>query len=91
MTKPYASAHKDTIARWIKWFMKDLGVGTTIFSPNRCLSASTLAALAAGVSIDVILEAGDWTNARTFFTYYRRCIIKVGGDYANLLLSNSLN
>ena len=86
-TKPYAGAHKDTIARWINCFMKDLGVDTTIFSPHSCRSASTSAASAAVISIDVILEVGDWTNATTFSTYYRRCIIKEDGDYANSLLS----
>ena len=89
-TKPYAGAHKDTIARWIKCFMKNSGVDTTVFSPHSCRSASTSAASAAGVSIDEILEAGDWTNATTFYKFYRRCVLKEGDEYANSILTNSV-
>ena len=70
--------------------MKNSGVDTTIFSPHSCRSASTSAASAAGVSIDEILKAGDWSNARTFYKYYRRCVLKEGDDYAKSILTNSV-
>ena len=50
--------------------MNESGVGTKIFNPNSCRSASTSAATNVGLTIDNVLKQGNLKNASTFYKYY---------------------
>lgn len=60
------------MARWLKEVLKRSGIDDKIFSPHSYRSASTSAAFAGGVQLKEILETANWTNAKTFYTFYRR-------------------
>ena len=73
--KPYHPAAKDTLARWVKDVLFMSGIDTTIFQAHSCRSASTSAAKAAGVPIQKVLNAGQWSKESTFYKYYEKQII----------------
>ena len=83
--KPYDSASKDTIARWIKDLMRISGVDIDIFKPHSCRSASTSKAHITGVSIDNMLKCGQWSTDSTFCKFYCRNI-----DWNNQAVLNFL-
>lgn len=60
------------MARWLKEVLKRSGIDDKIFSAHSYRSASTSAAFAGGVHLKEILETANWTNAKTFYTFYRR-------------------
>ena len=74
--KPYKAASRDTISRWMKEVLRNAGIDTTVFGPGSTRSATTSKALAAGASIDEILQAGGWSRASTFQKFYNRPLVK---------------
>ena len=58
------------------------------YSDHSTRGASTSAAAAGGLSIDLILEAADWASAQTFERFYHREVSRAA--FARALL-NSVN
>ena len=52
--------------------MTSSGVDTTIYNPHSTRAASVSQASRCGASINTILAAGGWSNARTFARYYNK-------------------
>ena len=69
--KPYKAASPATISRWVKSVLKAAGLGNT-FKPHSTRAASTSKANHLGVSWQTILDAGGWSNAKTFAKYYSK-------------------
>ena len=69
---PYAAAHHDTIARWIKTTLKDAGIDTDIYKAHSCRHASTSAASIGGVSLKTIMGSASWSNDNTFYKHYKK-------------------
>ena len=65
-------ATASTIARWIKTGLAKAGIDTNIFKAHSVHSASTSAAVDAGISISEILEAADWSSASIFEKFYHQ-------------------
>ena len=68
--RPHGPATKDTIARWMKTLLFDLGIKD--FGSHSFRGASSSAMLHSGVPLDDILKTAGWTNARTFQRFYNR-------------------
>nr|CAI5849798.1 unnamed protein product [Callosobruchus analis] len=74
--KPYRSASKQTLSRWVKCALDQAGVNTNIFKPHSSRHASTSAANRAGVAIDLIKDSAGWSkNSTTFARFYNRPLI----------------
>ena len=68
-------ATNDTLARWIKMVMHQSGVNLNTFSAHSCRSASTSKATTAGVPLEKILKAGQWSTSSTFYVVYCKDIM----------------
>ena len=69
---PYAPVTGNTVGRWIKNFLKTAGIDTAVFSAHSTRSAAASLAVARGLSIDAILQAGHWASQTTFGRFYNR-------------------
>ena len=72
-TKPHGKISKQTVARWIKIFLKQAGL-PTVYTAHSTRAATTSNAYDKGVPLQKIIKAAGWSNARTFATYYKRKI-----------------
>lgn len=70
--QPHRPVASSTISRWLKTALGKCGVDTTAFSGHSTRSASTSAAIAEGVSMEVVLAAADWSGPSTFIKHYYR-------------------
>ena len=93
--KPHGPATNDTLARWVKMTLQYSGINLDTFAAHSCRSASTSKAATAGVSLDRILKAGQWSNTSTFYSYYKKDILVtdrlLGPEFALGILSTTNN
>lgn len=76
--KPYTSASKDTISRWIRDGLKQCGINP-VYTAHSTRHASTSAALAKGLSLDIIRSTAGWSkDSEVFAKHYNRPINKGG-------------
>ena len=68
---PYDSVSSQTVSRWLAQAIHLAGIPLE-FTGHSTRSASTSAAAAAGLSLDLIVEAGDWSSARVFEKHYHK-------------------
>jgi hypothetical protein len=61
---------KQTVARWLKYVLRLAGIQQ--YAAHSYRGAGLSHAFAKGVTIDQIVQAGDWTNATTFNRFYNR-------------------
>jgi len=64
----------DTIARWLKKFLKNAGIDVNKYGAHSTRAASTSAAKAANVSVKKIMDAARWATAGTFHKFYDKPI-----------------
>ncbi len=69
-TKPHLPVTSTTIARWIKTVLRDCGIQG--YGAHSTRSASTSAATDAGLSVEDIMKAADWSKKSTFNKFYNR-------------------
>ncbi|XP_003739438.1 uncharacterized protein LOC100905808 [Galendromus occidentalis] len=70
--KPYRSASKDTLARWVKTTIHAAGIDATLYTAHSTRAASTTAAHTRGLQLPDILKTAQWTRATTFYNHYYR-------------------
>ena len=75
--KPHGTVLKDTVSRWLRTVMFNLGIDCTKFNVHSIRSASTSKAKLNFVSVDKILSVAGWSNTKTFAKYYNRAISQV--------------
>ena len=68
---PHAPISTKTVSRWLRNALKLVGINTT-FTGHSTRSAPTTAAAEAGIPLELILEAADWSSAGTFRVHYLR-------------------
>ena len=68
---PSRSAARFTVARWLMLVLRDAGAGDTAGS-TRATAATW--AMARGVTVNTIMQAADWTSARTMRAHYLRLL-----------------
>lgn len=56
----------------VKRNIEKAGIDEKVFSSQSYRSAYTSAAFEGGVQLKDILETANWSNAKTFYTFYRR-------------------
>lgn len=79
--RPYRAPNSQTISRWIKAVLSASGVDVSVFTGHSTRHASTSAASAAGVSIDVIRKTAGWTStSKTFARFYDRPLVENNED-----------
>ena len=86
--QPHRPVSTDTVSRWVRQTMSDAGIDTRSFGTHSVRGASASAAAAAGVPLDAILQAGDWSNTSSAFQrhYHRRPSLLPSCQVANTLL-----
>ena len=61
------------MARWVKEVMVCAGINVTIFKRHSTsIGAPTGKAFHLGIPLSDILKQGQWSNAKTFFSFYCR-------------------
>lgn len=73
---PHRAATCQTVSRWIRQVLGAAGIDSTVFGAHSTRHASTSAACASGVSIELIRKAAGWTStSQTFAKFYSRPIL----------------
>ena len=84
----YISPHKaissQSVSRWLYKALRLAGIELG-YSGHSTRGASTSAAAAAGLSVELILEAADWASAQTFERFYHK--EQSSGAFARAVLS----
>ena len=88
--KPYKVVSADTISRWLKTVLNLAGIDTTKFGAHSTRSASTSAAKAMDVSLDVIMESAGWTQESTFARFYNKPVTRKD-NFGNSVLQNGMD
>lgn len=71
--KPYGAVSPDTVSRWIKVILEKAGIQG--FSAHSTRSASTSKAAVAGVRVEEILKAANWSRGgSTFARFYQKAV-----------------
>ena len=68
---PFKTAARFTVARWLMLVLRDAGAGDTAGSTR---AAAATWAMACGVNVNTIMQAADWTSARTMCAHYLRLL-----------------
>ena len=70
--KPHKPVSRNSVGRWIKNELMNLGVDTTVLMPHSCRSLSVSKAKVNGILKSVLLEKGCWEKEST----YKKCYYK---------------
>ena len=73
-TSPHNPVSTSTIARWLRSVMENAGIDTNKYKAHSTRSAATSKAKARGMSVQQIMQAANWSNARTFLRFYNKQI-----------------
>ena len=65
--KPHKAVSKDTIARLVKYTLKQSEINTEQFTSHSTRSASTSCAKAAGLRLEQIMLSTGWSTTSTFY------------------------
>ena len=76
LQRPHNAIARPTFSRWVKDILELAGIDVDKFAPHSTRSASTSAAAAAGVSMELIMKAASWSSENTFQTFYNKPIVK---------------
>ena len=68
---PYKPVGSKIIARWLCTSIRSAGVDVS-YTGHSTRAASTSEAVESGLPIEAVLEAADWSSARTFEKHYHK-------------------
>ena len=88
--KHHKVASSDTLCRWIKGELSNVGIDVTIFQAQSCRTTSTSKARQQGIKTLEILKRGCCSGENTFIKFYDKDIIKSkcnDFDYSSIVLS----
>ena len=86
--RPFKSASKDTITRWIRETLSKAGIDASIFSLHSTRSATSSTANKGRVPITTILKTVGWRSLKTFGRFYEKEIFERKDDFALNILDN---
>ena len=69
---PHHAIKTCTIARWLKIVMADAGVDLSKFKAHSTRAAAVSKVPLSGLSVMEIAKLGDWSNATTFYKFYKK-------------------
>ena len=61
-----------SIARWLRLIMQEAGIDMSKFKAHSTRSAAVSKVPLAGMSVNEIAKLGDWSNASTFYRFYKK-------------------
>ena len=61
-----------SIARWLRLIMQEAGIDMSKFKAHSIRSAAVSKVPLAGMSVNEIAKLGDWSNASTFYRFYKK-------------------
>ena len=70
IVKPHKPIASCTIARWLWEMLKLAGIDVSIISGHSVRGASTYAAAGAGITMNDIMQAADWSSELVFRNFY---------------------
>ena len=73
--EPHHAVKPCTIARWLKLVMQEAGIDISIFKAHSTRAAAVSSVPLAGLSSDEIAKLGNWSNAGTFFRFYKKDVL----------------
>lgn len=85
--KPHKEVTSSTIARWIKSVL--IRSGITGYGAHSTRSASTSAALEAGLLLKDIMNVADWSNSSTFNKFYKKVTGSLDVSFGKTILQSS--
>ena len=87
--KPHKAISVDTVRRYLLTVLDLAGIDTNIYKPHSTRAAATSKAKSKNVPIDLILQAGMWTNETTFSKFYDKPITENsnGGVFQEAILT----
>ena len=69
---PFKGVTSNTIAHWVRSLLSSAGIDVIVFGAHSTRGAAASKAFAAGVSVDSILQTGQWAHESTFARHYKR-------------------
>ena len=78
--KPHKAVKSCTIAKWLKNFLALSGIDVSVFKPHSTRGASTSKANKYGLSIEQIINKGNWKSCKTFRKFYNRPVVDDEND-----------
>ena len=85
--KPHKEVSGNTVSCWPKNMLELAGVDTTKFGAHSTRAATTSAAKAMNMPIDIIMQSAGWPRESTFGKYYHKPVA-TQANFGNFLLSN---
>ena len=85
--KPHKQVTSSTIARWLKSVLVKSGISG--YGAHSTRSASTSAALEAGLSVKDIMNVADWSNASTFNKFYKKVPVSSDVSFGKTVLQST--
>ena len=82
--RPFGPITSQTFSRWLRKSLNLAGIDHR-FTGHSTRSASSSSAAEAGLPLETILEAADWSSARTFEWFYLKPSTR--GDFATTVLN----
>lgn len=70
--RPHKPVSRDTIGRWLKSVIKQVGTDVSIFKPHSARAASTSAAYAMRIPVDTIIRTVGWSKDSVFRKFYKK-------------------
>lgn len=77
--KTFSTVTSCTIARWLKTVLSYAGIDISKFKAHSFRSASTSAAIKAGLPLKEVLKTADWSSAKTFHKFYYKETVESTG------------
>ena len=86
--KPYTRVSRDSVSRWTSDVLCAAGIDVNIFSAGSTRAAAGSKADRKGVSMDMILKKGGWSQASTFGRFYNKEVrVNPNDNFSDAVLS----
>ena len=85
--KPHKEVSAYTVSRWLKNILELAGVNISKLGAHSTRAATTSAAKAMNMPIDIIMQSAGWPQESTFGKYYHKPV-ETQANFGNFLLNN---
>lgn len=77
LRKPFKALSSPTIARWIRWVMREAGIDVSHFGAHSVRGAMASKAFSLGARLEDIMNAADWSSDSMFKLFYFKPVVDV--------------
>ena len=91
IVKPHNEVKKCTISGWVKSFLGMAGIDTKLFQAHSTRSASSSKAKVGGLSLQEVLDRGNWSSSSVWQRRYHKFIASKAKVYQDCVIGNALN